>query len=75
MPTVNQARKESMMAEVKWFYRVSELPEALYLMLMEDRAQGALGQLNAHTQFLHTNTSVCCWSHKVSMRLEHFVLE
>ena len=28
------------MAEVKWFYRVSELPEALYLMLMEDRKEG-----------------------------------
>ena len=26
-----------MMAEVKWFYRVSELHEPLYLMLMEDR--------------------------------------
>ena len=28
------------MAEVKWFYRVSELPEAVYYQLMEDRKQG-----------------------------------
>ena len=30
------------MAEVKWFYRVSELPEAVYYQLMEDRKQGKL---------------------------------
>lgn len=32
-----QARKDSVIAEVKWFYRVSELPEAVYRLLMEDR--------------------------------------
>ena len=35
-----QARKETVIAEVKWFYRVSELPEAVYLLLMEDRKEG-----------------------------------
>ena len=29
-----------MIAEIKWFYRVSELPEAVYLLLMEDRKNG-----------------------------------
>ena len=33
----SQARKDSVTAEVKWFYRVSELPEAVYRLLMEDR--------------------------------------
>jgi hypothetical protein len=28
------------MAEVKWFYRVSELPEAVYDLLMDDRKEG-----------------------------------
>ena len=37
-----QARKESVIAEVKWFYRVTELPEAVYLLLMEDRKNGTL---------------------------------
>ena len=35
-----QARKESIVAEVKWFYRVSELPEAVYCLLMDDRKKG-----------------------------------
>ena len=26
-----------MIAEVKWFYRVSELPDAVYRLLMDDR--------------------------------------
>lgn len=34
------ARKESVIAEVKWFYRVTELPEAVYSLLMEDRKKG-----------------------------------
>ena len=29
-----------MIAEIKWFYRVTELPEAVYLLLMEDRKNG-----------------------------------
>lgn len=35
--SLTQARKDSIIAEVKWFYRVSELPEAVYRLLMEDR--------------------------------------
>ena len=31
-----------MIAEIKWFYRVSELPEAVYLLLMEDRKNGKI---------------------------------
>ncbi|XP_019848994.1 PREDICTED: arginine-glutamic acid dipeptide repeats protein-like [Amphimedon queenslandica] len=30
-------RKDTVTAEVKWFYRVCELPEAVYYQLMEDR--------------------------------------
>ena len=29
-----------MIAEVKWFYRVSELPESVYHLLMKDRMKG-----------------------------------
>ena len=39
---IKKARKDSVIAEVKWFYRVSELPEAVYLLLMEDRKKGLL---------------------------------
>ena len=29
-----------MIAEVKWFYRVTELPESVYHLLMKDRKNG-----------------------------------
>lgn len=35
-----QARRDTVIAEIKWFYRVTELPEAVYLLLMEDRKNG-----------------------------------
>ena len=37
-----QARRDTVIAEIKWFYRVTELPEAVYLLLMEDRKNGKL---------------------------------
>ena len=40
VPFRTQAKKDSVVAEVKWFYRVSELPEAVYLLLSEDRKNG-----------------------------------
>ena len=36
----SQDRKDSVIAEVKWFYRVSELPESVYHLLMLDREKG-----------------------------------
>jgi hypothetical protein len=42
------------MAEVKWFYRVSELPEAVYLLLMEDRKKGICCNLPFCTLWLHS---------------------
>ena len=36
-----QTRKDAVVAEVKWFYRVSELPESVYCLLMDDRKEGA----------------------------------
>ena len=35
-----QARRDTVIADIKWFYRVTELPEAVYLLLMEDRKKG-----------------------------------
>ena len=35
-----QDRKDTIIAEVKWFYRVSELPESVYDLLMQDRDKG-----------------------------------
>ena len=40
-----------MIAEIKWFYRVSELPEAVYLLLMEDRKKGT--RLFMHNGVIH----------------------
>lgn len=41
MFSISQTRKDSVIAEVKWYYRVSELPESVYSLLMDDRKEGA----------------------------------
>ena len=32
-----QTRRDSMIAEIVWFFRVQEIPESTYLLLLEDR--------------------------------------
>lgn len=55
----SQARKDSVIAELKWFYRVSELPEATYSLLMEDRMKGKhtiqFGNFSIPLSFLETS--------------------
>ena len=53
-----QARKDSVIAELKWFYRVSELPEATYSLLMDDRKKSK-----------HIMHSVILVSHSTSFKL------
>jgi arginine-glutamic acid dipeptide repeat-containing protein len=43
-------RKDSVVAEVKWFYRVSELPESVYHLLMQDRQNGDNAEMYKHPQ-------------------------
>ena len=35
-------RRDVLIAEVVWFFRVQEVPESLYLLLQEDRKTGEL---------------------------------
>lgn len=35
-------RRDVLIAEVVWFFRVQEVPESLYLLLQEDRKAGEL---------------------------------
>lgn len=37
-----QPRRDVLIAEVVWFFRVQEVPESLYLLLQEDRKSGWL---------------------------------
>ena len=34
---LSQTRRDSMIAEIVWFFRVQEIPESTYLLLLEDR--------------------------------------
>jgi arginine-glutamic acid dipeptide repeat-containing protein len=43
-------RKDTVVAEVKWFYRVSELPESVYDLLMQDRQKGNEADVFKHPQ-------------------------
>ena len=39
---LSQPRRDVLIAEVVWFFRVQEVPESLYLLLQEDRKAGQL---------------------------------
>jgi len=55
-----QARKDAVIADVKWFYRVTELPEAVYLLLMQDRRNGIEHlSFTCTCSFLHIFTTTC----------------
>ena len=37
-----KGRRDAVIAEVVWFFRVSEIPESLYAHLLEDRRKGEI---------------------------------